>query len=252
MNLGRAKTALIIMLIAANLALAGLLGWRVLSDGRLRAESQRQLASLLESRGVYADNLPPPDERVPPQILTRSPGAERVGALSVLGADAGSEEPGGGIALYSNAAGSVRFRAGGRFELSLQNPSSVSAASLLRDMGYAGLIASAERPGILGQTVLGRPVFNARAELAFDADNRLLSAEGILCLGDIAPESPKLCLSAGATLLRYAAVLNAGEELRVRDMQLGFRLNQLTPELSRLTPEWRVMLEDGTEIYIES
>ncbi|MCL2084462.1 MAG: hypothetical protein FWH06_04290 [Oscillospiraceae bacterium] len=277
MHLGKPKNLLIVILLLSNALLAGMLGWRVWEGARARAEADRNIIELLARQGVNISKLPDSQLRVP-SLAARRPHGEEALAVSYLLGETEAEDTGGIITDYSGVAGAAQFQAGGRFVIRpaaggpqdaengrLTDAPDISAGALtaaaaktLAGMGLKNISKDAEyaeAPGgaravTFGQSVQGCVVFNAYAEMTYDASGRLAQAGGLWCFGSPQPDSAEPCRSAGSVLLEYAASLE-GRTLDILDMRLGYRLRPLPPDAVRLSPEWLIVCADR-EIYLDA
>lgn len=118
MEWSKAKSLLILLMLAVNLYL----GINIYTQVRARANQEEEMVlaacDILRQRGIEFDEeavlaLP---SGLQSWTWVRDPEAERRAAVRLLG-ECTEERPGGGIYVYSSAAGKVIFRSGGYVEL---------------------------------------------------------------------------------------------------------------------------------------
>gem|GEM_PF-2228227 len=264
MHLGKPKNIMILILLIANLMLAGIFFWRVLDGARTRAETDGQIIELLAGYGVRVAGLPDSQLRAAAMAVPRSHAEEQAAVLYLIG-ETEAVDAGGGIMDYNGDSGTAQFQAGGRYTIkSLTQTGDTSdklydddaflsqAARALADMGLKNTTHGAvtqDHTATFGQTVNGLEVFNARTEVSYTEGGRLAQADGVWCFGAPQPDSEP-CRSAGSVLLEYAASLD-GQRLDILDIQLGYRLRPMPPDAARLTPEWRLICA-GRDIYLDA
>ncbi|MCL1820470.1 MAG: hypothetical protein FWG36_07435 [Oscillospiraceae bacterium] len=257
MNLSRVKTYLIIILLAANVILAVLFGWRFLNERAIRNRADEQLIELLAAQGVNVGELP--SGTAAALVLSRDLSAEGAAAAALLG-ECEVTDISGGRYRFESELGWAVFQAGGRFEISLHSGITSkkdyesTCREILGTMGFSGAskgFLSEAIPGggfvlTFGQGVEKHPLYNAIAAFDFSDNGQLLRISGVWALGSVEATGAQ-CKSAGAILL----LLAARQQAEIRSIEQGFRLILQTPDSSRLSPEWRVVLEDGDELYLD-
>ena len=143
---------LLLLVLAADLILAGNMGWQLL---RLRREERTAVLDAVaaaESRGVSFDpEMVLAMPRTAGSYRARRSGTEEGAAAEALIPGAQAQEPGGGVVLYTGGGGQISFRRGGALEMTLLGRSASGARDCLELLREAGMPA---------QGRVGRPSFS--------------------------------------------------------------------------------------------
>jgi hypothetical protein len=224
----RVKTSLIVFMLLVNLALLGLWGWRVYSAERVRTGARAELVRLLAEQGLEIGEAVLPDERLSAVTLEipRDPDYER-GLVSGLVGAVTAEDAGGNVTDYfRDGARVASFSTGGEFWIQAGEP--------LQLTEWDGVPLDEQLA--LRQTVGGLPVWNCE-----------ITAAAARVEGRWVPGQPYAVRSlpgrnAAFALLKLAQRLEGTHS--VRSVELGYIAAAASSETVRLTPVWRVALDD--------
>lgn len=259
MDWAKAKTILIFILIGVNAILAGILGYRYWETASAKAEELSEALAVLENAGYELVPEQLPDVSAPVLDLLRDADAERAAAEFLFGSPAEAQplSEGGASIRYVCPLGEAVFRTGGSFELvpyeSLETGELTAALSgWLRGMGfwsgdgYPDIILT-DGGGAVRVRRGGFPSWEEEAVAAV-SDGKAVSISGHWQLGE-ARQSPSAGVSNSAhwALLSLADYLGASGEKpgKLVEMELGYGLEVLSPNITRFIPRWRVILESG-------
>ena len=171
MPTGRLKSMVLVLLLAANLVLAGLLLYRMQQSARFQQDTLHQAIALLEEQGGLRMPASLPDAMpLSPFTATRSVADDLRFMESFLGSCT-AEDQGGGLVRYSSAAGDGHLRRSSAFDLLFhqsvrrENEQPVElAARLLAAAGIEAQMLSAapanDEPLVYQQLVGGTPVLD--------------------------------------------------------------------------------------------
>ncbi len=255
MNISRLKNLILLMLFAANLVLAGVLGVRAYearsAERRALVESLAALAALgAKADAELFEAEPSPLYRTE---VERDRGAETafaerfIGAAETTRASSGSFTLGGGL-------GSATMSGAGRFDFALTSPlNCASAADFAERAGLSPEEYSIESESALAQLVGGSKVFGQDIELLVE-DGGLVGASGGLLLGDMYVIDATPSKSLTAALLQLAADLNdAGTPAgAILSVELGYTATLSAPGYSLLEPTWRVETEFAGVWFVDA
>ncbi len=262
MHLAKVKNGLIVILLFADILLLGLFAYRQIYTMQVDLKAQRQLILLLEKQGISVKSIPSENLRYPQFIIQRNQDVESK-LVSLLINNSETRDLGGGIYTYESEDGTAQFRGGGRFEISLNNITldvnnvATECRDLLLKMGFNSLtndymldnLENGDSQLIFGQTLDNHPIYNAKITATTDKLGKSVKLSGLWMLSDPQIENDKLCKSASTVLMNFAA--SSDNKYKILDIQLGFRLKTLTPTISVLAPEWRLICQDK-EYYIDA
>lgn len=256
------KTMLIILLLVTDLFLLGLWISRQQRTFARQKAMDTELERILAEAGITVSTEQLPVQSAHMLQFLRDARQERAAAEALLG-QCQVEEMGGGITEYHSEAGSARFRGLGEFEITLAHPMPLGQPEAeLTELAQRMGVVPAE-PGDLrlepvenGYAVWVQshiyPIWGCYAQFAV-AGGRLTGVEGQWLLGDGYHKRDTVSRSAGWTLLSLARSLGTEglEPSELIGMEMGYRLNAVSPETLRLTPCWRVILTGtgGERIY---
>lgn len=244
---------LLLLVLAADLILAGNMGWQLL---RLRREERTAVLDAVaaaESRGVFFDpEMVLAMPRTAGSYRARRSGTEEGAAAEALIPGAQAQEPGGGVVLYTGGGGQISFRRGGALEMTLLGRSASGARDCLELLREAGMPAQGRVVEEHGTTLLqqeygGRPVFNCR--LNWESTEETLSIRGRWLLAEAA-ETGESALSRGQLVLAACTLLEEQGDSAVTGLEMGYYLLGEDAQSLVLVPAWR--LESGSGVWILS
>lgn len=265
MDWARAKTILIFILVGVNVILGGILLLRRWEVSGAQARRLEAMTDVLEQLGYELPDGQLPGSGAAVLDIKRDTAAEQAVAaallrgipeIRLLSTDGTSIE-------YAFPAGTATFRTGGQFDFLLDLPVPKDEVSgrffrWLRDIGYW----QEEREPELVPTDGGYAVYSYRRGLrvwdeallvTLSEDGAVTALEGRWQIGRVAQSPSGASNSAEWALLALAEYLRLHGETpgKVLGMELGYRSEIITSDITRLTPYWRVALESGS-YYVDS
>lgn len=249
MDWRRVKTILILFMLAVNFALLLLWGTRLYAANSARAKGDEALLSLLWEQGLTAELGVLPDETVMAYTLEipRDPELERSLVEELLGA-CEAENTGGNRIAYVSENGEAIFDTGGDLRIRPNEPlpfgekqDALEAASALLNR-WGGQSEPEPRGGGVSvtQRISGLPLWNGEMRLS-QSGRGFTELSGRWVLGAPSAVLSQPGHSAGFCLLRFGS----NREHTVLAVELGYASAAVSPEIVRLTPVWRVTMEDG-------
>lgn len=235
MEWSKAKTLLILLMLAVNLYL----GINIYTQLRARTVEEagmaRDACAMLQARGFELDadailDLPA-DLRA--YTFARSMSAEQKAAGELLG-DCAQTQMGGGIYVYDGAAGSVVFRSGGYVELQWTDGTAGDPGLLLAPREKDSRLEMACRDGVYTLRMDGLPVVGAAVSRSHDdtwTGTWVFSSEP--AAGSEALPRARLILAAGD-------LLQENGKLRLESVECVYVLAALQNGDVRLTPAWKI------------
>lgn len=260
----KVRNWLILLLLTADLILAGNIGWQVLQMRRSEWTAVEDAMAVAARAGVTfpAEALRALPERPKAYQLRRDNSREAQTAQALLGAERASE-PGGGVSIYQSDRGQLSFRRGGAVELSVvwqqDSIDGSQCLELLEEAGFpmeqARLFEAAGQQSLL-QQYGGRTVFNCR--LQWSLQGGYLQVRGRwLMNGDAGAETETQPMSRAQLTLSLCALLQERGLRGIRSLEMGYYLQSEDPQTAVLVPVWaaetakgRLLLSclDGTEL----
>lgn len=245
---------LILLLLAADLILAGNLALQVLRAEQTLRRAVTDAVALAEVRGLSLEvgmvlEMP---RQMPGYAARREDVLEQQAASTLLGGGVEQSAPGGGVAIYQSEAGSVSFRRGGALEAIVpwtwQEFDALSCAEALETAGLhtKGALREEIAEGILlTQKYDDYTLFNCQLRCA--QQNGRLTLNGRWLLATELQEE-RQSLSRAQMVLELCAL---SEELlfsRVTEIRAGYVLQSDMPQSLNLIPAWSVETDTGTVI----
>ena len=256
MNVSRLKNIILLMLLAANLVLAAVLGLRSFEAWRADGQALDRAVDALAELGASAERELLAAEPAPlyRAEMERDLEAETLLAERFIGASE-SVRDASGVYRLSGANGSAVLSNVGRIELALDTPLLCADAETF--LALAGLDASefvvSEDGSTLTQLVGGASVLGRELTLGIE-DGRLVSVSGTLLLGDdyIIDAAPSKSLS--AALLSLAAELHDASQPagRILAAEPGYAASPAAPGYVLLEPMWRIETENAGVWYVDA
>lgn len=238
---------LILMVLAVDLFLAGNLLRQGLAVRQHEREAVQDAVAVAQSRGM---NIPAEAVMALPEKMTvwqaqRSEQQERAAAQALLGT-VQSENPGGGVSIYTGEAGQMIFRRGGAVELDglWNGTDSMTVADVLLNAGFAVdetlLLQQPDRLEV-AQRFEDYPVFNSR--LTCRLDNGRLLAEGRWMLAE-EPEELGSGRSRAQLVLALCDLLESRQAVPTA-LQAGYCLLSEDGQSLTLEPVWAAETDQG-------
>ena len=263
MKTSRIKNIVIVILLLVNAFLLVLLLGRQNQQRIAYERSVEQLSLLLANNGIAFDtSLLPGNVSYPAAELSHDADAEATFAYALLGDDAAARST-GGSSVYESECGSLRFRANGAIEgtlnLFVSNPIALcenifrSCDYEMDDTAYAhALTVSDSGSGTISalRSVDGLSVFAAPLSLTFE-NNALVAVSGSFL------PSVTLAASAGdadavSALVRFLDYRNSNGLVctEITSLTYGYLL-QSSAASAKLSPAWHIAT-DVSEYYVNS
>ncbi|MGN7457171.1 two-component system regulatory protein YycI [Paenibacillus pasadenensis] len=276
MDWGRAKSVLILAFLLLNL----LLGYQLWGDVRERVQPRSNSAELspetlaaLKAKRVAFSGVIPKETPELHDLTYRYVGragapasdAESAGAGSKAGAaesGAGAEQPDGGVAEPGVTSGGEPE---GITPLETPVDSRVvfQREELLKALG--GVIPELDRyeldtlglddrKFVLYRMEAGRPMFNVRLELYY-SDQRITGyrQDRIELLPADEGQRPQPVLPASRAIRPEVVEKYMPDGAAIKEIRLGYKEGQrFDSETQVSTPSWRILMEDGSSIYLQA
>lgn len=250
----KVRNWLILLLLAADLILAGNLALQALRAERTLRQAATDAVALAGERGLALEletvlELP---RQMPVYTARRSDTLERQTATTLLGGGAEQVTPGGGVAIYQSEKGSVSFRRGGMLEADApwtwEGFDALTCAEALENAGLNAKKALREdtMDGVrLTQNYSGYPLFNCQLVCAQNAGRFSVNGRWLLT-GELTEREQSL--SRAQMVLELCALAEELGFTRVTGLQAGYVLQSDAPQTLTLTPAWQAETEVGTVV----
>lgn len=253
MAVSKLKSIAILVLVAANLILLGLLLPNRAAQQRQDVELRESLSELYAGQGIKL-----PAERIPRSRtlyalqLTASTSDQLKAATALLGAQAVLQEPAqyGYLKNFQSAAGTCTIGWEGSFQAELDG-TETKPEDVLEQMGFTW--SSLETDGDICtavQAVLGVPIFSDGLRLQYE-DGSLVRVEGTFCTGSSTPAriGRDSCMTAADALVRFLdqrySLGWVGKE--ILSLEQGYVLISTASVVNtEMTPVWRLVTDTGT------
>ena len=253
MAVSKLKSIAILVLVAANLILLGLLLPNRAAQRRQDVELRESLCELYAGEGIAL-----PAERIPQSRtlyalqLTASTSDQLRAATALLGAQAVLQEPAqyGYLKNFQSAVGTCTIGWEGNFLAELSGIEK-KPEEVLEEMGFTWSSLETE-DGVCKavQSVLGAPVFSDGLQLHYE-DGLLVRVEGTFCTGSSTPAriGRDSCMSAADALVRF---LNQRYSLgwvgkEILSLEQGYALISTASVVNmEMTPVWILVTDTGT------
>lgn len=246
MEWSKAKTILIMLMLAANIFLGANIVIQLNENRRGEAEMVNSAWSIISGQGVSVDKellLDMPDS-MSGYVFSRNPADEKAAAKGLLG-ECREVQPGGGIYSYTSEKGELIFRSGGYIELYWNDEGS--------QPDLEGFLSAAAETGLQARDEDGRwllymdetPVDGALFLAEGDGD-----FSGNWIFGDLGGAEVQ-------TLSRSAMILALGQAVRsqqspvISSLDAAYVMTAMQNGEIRLTPVWRAVCGRST-FYISA
>lgn len=245
---------LILLLLAADLILAGNLALQALRADQILRRAVMDAVALAEARGLSleADVVLALPRQLPAYAARRQDALEQQMASTLLGGGVEQSAPGGGVAIYQSETGTVSFRRGGALEADTpwtwQEFDALSCAEALESAGLRAKSALREETAegvLLTQNYNGYPLFNCQLQCA-QAESRLTLSGRWLLTPELQEE--RQSLSRAQMVLELCALAEELLFFEVTEIRAGYVLQGDAPQNLTLIPVWSVETETGTVI----
>ena len=241
MEWSKAKSLLILLMLAVNLYLGINIYTQIQAQNRQERQMMEDACEILEQRGLYFDReafmaLPSGLES---RIWIRDLQAEKEAAFRLLG-EYTEDRPGGGIYAYEGENGTVIFRSGGYVEVQPVNGASLDLAALLLPQGEESRLTMVEHEGQYTLALDGYAVEGAymgRGEGESWSGNWIFTTES---------QSSGEALSRAKLILAASQILESRGIYTVRDVSCIYVMTSLQNGDVHLVPALVLEGEDET------
>ena len=258
MEWSKLKNIILLILLATNLFLLFLVGYRNWNTARYESGARSDALTVLAKNGIAMDKEALPKDAL---LSTASVSRDREGEADLLAPLLGSvsgQALGGSQFLYSGEKGQVYFRSRGDFAVSLEPeayPLSGSMADHAREvlalMGFHGSVTDVTGTAQNGSVTLVQlwedtPVLNCTVRAVYRSGS-LVSASGTRLSGTPAVTGSAE-LSAVTGLLRFLELFTDTGDVcsRVNVMRGSYQLSSGPSDPATLTPVWYFETDTGT------
>lgn len=253
------KNIILLILLALNLALAGLIGGPALSDDYRESQAGREAVAFLEQKGISLGGivLPNPAD-LEPLSVTRAREEEARLARQLLGEDAVQEARGGEVYRYTSALGVVQFHSNGSFWAQLARDTfpvgddpAQAARELLEKLEFSGQTVPLEGAGENTLTVRqlwnGAHLFNQQATVLWDETYLMEITGGRRLYGTPAADESRQTITLATALVDFYNGLNQLGDVcsRIDEILPGYLSATSLTRQMELTPVWRITTDTG-------
>lgn len=260
MEWSKMKTIILLILLCTNLALLTLVLGESYADKKAEEQTRADAITFLRQGGIQLEeSAVPRGTDLTPMKAERDRQNESALAAALLGEDVTMEERGGGVYLYSSAAGSVQFHSDGSFQASLE-PSAFPLGGqteqehgqkIMAKLGFKAQVVEKQISGQgcvlkLRQLWQGAPVFNLQAVLHYSGQG-LESITGARRLFGTPEQQQTQLLSPASALVEFSTGLSALGDVcsRVDSILPGYSASISLTEGMILTPVWYITTDTG-------
>ena len=258
MKTSRIKTIVIVILLLVNVFLLVLLLGRRNEQRIAYERSVEQLSLLLVNNGITFDTSLLPDKvSFPAAELTHDAAAEAAFAHALLGDNAAARSTGGGNSVYESERGSLRFRANGAVDGSMNCPARDPAdflSGILPPLGYrvdvSGVNFAGSGTAVAVREMDSTRIFNAPLTFTFES-GALTSVSGSF-LPSVTLTKSTDGMDAISALVRFLDYRNTNGLVctQIVHLENGYLL-QSAAVSPKLVPAWHIMT-DVSEYYVNS
>ena len=251
------KNIILIILLALNLALAGLIGGPRLSAYARENQALREAVLFLEQKGIGVSAEVIPDaEGHQPLVARRDQHAEEELARGLLGEDALLEMQGGEVYRYVSDRGMLQFHSDGSFWAELdseqfpaQQDGRNAALAVLKQLNFTGEIME-EGEGFLTlrQCLDEGCLFSQQATVTWTEIGVTGISPGRRLYGTPMADTGRESIDRATALISFYNELNRmGDVCRQIDrIEPGYVSSASLDRMMTLTPVWRVTTDTGT------
>ena len=247
MNWKKVRGWLLLLLICADLFLAGNIARQVIQMRTVEHTALEDAAAVAQKRGIQLDpeTVFAMPRRQTAYFAERNSAQERTIAQTLLGSVT-AEEPGGGVCIYQTELGQISFRRGGAIEWTLRKePEQENLRAFLEETGLpvSGAREQSGEEDLLVQSFRGRPIYNCC--LSCTKQNGNLQLRGRWLLGEGQPQKQEI-RSRAQMLMALCDVMERLALCRVDALEDGYYLQSEDLDTIRLEPVWAAETEGGT------
>lgn len=250
------KNIILIVLLALNLALAGLIGGPRLSAYARQGQAQREAMLFLEQKGIgVAEELIPTGEGHQPLTAQRDRQAEGELARLVLGEDAAPEQQGGEVYRYVSDRGVIQFHSDGSFwaefvpeHFPANGDGRAAALAVLERLNFSGEIIHEEENSItLRQCLEQGCLFGQQATVTWTAEGISGISNGRRLYGTPVADTGRESVDRATALIAFYNGLNKMGDVcsRIDRIEPGYLSATSLDRVMTLTPVWRVTTDTG-------
>ena len=260
MEWSKMKNIILLILLCTNAALLAIVLNQNFQERQAQQKAREDAILFLQQEGVQVEeDAVPKSTTLVLQKAERDRSGEKKLAAALLGEDASVQDRGGGVYLYSSAAGSVQFHSDGSFQAALE-PSAFPLGEqtaeehgkqLMSRLGFTARVLAAEEIGEarlvqLQQLWQGVPVFNLQVTLNYTDQGLTAITSGRRLFG-VPEEENAAVLTPASALVRFSTGLNALGDVcsQIDSIVPGYTCSVLLTEGMVLTPVWYITTDTG-------
>ena len=251
------KNIILIVLLALNLALAGLIGGPRISAYARQGQAQREAVLFLEQKGIgVTEEIIPAGEVHQPLVAQRNLQAEGELARLVLGDEVVPEQQGGEVYRYVSGKGVIQFHSDGSFwaelapeHFTVDGDGKTAALAVLEQLGFTGEILSEENGAItLRQQLEQICLFNQQATVTWNRIGVTGITSGRRLYGTPVADTGRESIDRATALIAFYNGLNKMGDVcsRIDRIEPGYLSATSLDRVMTLTPVWRVTTDTGT------
>lgn len=240
---------LIVLLLAADLILAGNIFRQLWQQRTIARDAAENAVTVAAARGIgisLEEVLSMPAESGAFRVKRES-ALEQTAAEKLLG-QVERTEPGGGVVIYGGEAGELSFRRGGAVEIRLVGAAYSDGASIRSRLAMGGFpvkgaSVAVDSGGVtLLQTYQKKPIFNCR--LSCTAETGGLAVRGRWLMNE-SGEAGAAAKPRAQLVLALCDLLESQKCRRVIGLRPGYVLQSEDAQTMALVPAWEVQTEKG-------
>ena len=246
MENSKVKNVIIVILLAVNLALGGLLIRNITSAQRLKNSAFEDLKAVLKNNGIELkiDALPSVDG-VFAYTAERNEAAEAEIAKQFIN-ECILDDQGGNIYYYHSSNGAIRFRSGGDFEAEFESPVSSSKVRDILSEYSIDLETTGDGAVVVSQTLDDYEIINCKITVEF-IDSNVVSISGRWLLSEAKRNYGMSVMDAATAMMRFVGIIEEHGIIctEISNLSLGYSMSAQVTGLLELTPIWRVVTDTG-------
>lgn len=246
MENSKVKNVIIVILLAVNLALGGLLIRNTTGAQSLKHAAFEDLKAVLKNNGIELriDALPSA-ENVFAYTAKRNETAEAEIAKQFIN-ECIVDDQGGNIYYYHSGDGSMRFRSGGDFEAEFESP--VDGAKVKNVLSQYSINIEITQNGEVeaSQVLNGYEIVNCKVEAEFEEGN-VISLRGRWLLSETETDYTMQAMDATTAMMRFVGIIEKHGIIctEISELSLGYSMSAQVSGLFELIPVWRVVTDTG-------
>ena len=251
------KNIILIILLALNLALAGLIGGPRLSAYARENQAQREAVLFLEQKGIgVSAELIPDGVEHQPLAARRNQHAEEEMARLLLGEDTNLELQGGEVYRYVSSKGVLQFHSDGSFwaeldpkQFPVETDGRTAALAVLEQLNFTGeILTEGEGFLTLRQCLDQGCLFNQQATVTWTETGVTGISPGRRLYGTPVADTGRESIDRATALIAFYNGLNRMGDVcrRIDRIEPGYISAASLDRVMTLTPVWRVTTDTGT------